>query len=168
MSSSAAPPTGQVIIDRTSNYSVPDVLNQLIPTALKDVNIDFTRKESVIQNYEILILYGFDAINNMILNVLYTELGERDFEPTFGSRALNLIHEPNDSIIPSQVEIELYDRIRYWVPYIDIFLSGIIITPYYGQQLIEITFVYTELVSNIRNTFTTYLSNRAKLLKGGS
>jgi phage baseplate assembly protein W len=162
-----ANPSGQVVIERSSNYSIPGVLNQLLPTALKDVNIDYTRADALIQNYKILILYGFDAINNMILNVVYTEIGERDFEPTFGSRALYLLHEPNDSIIPSQVEIELYDKIRYWVPYIDIFLSGIIVTPYYAEQMVEITFVYTEKVSGIRNTFTTYLSNRGKLFRAG-
>lgn len=159
--------TGQVIIERSSSYSTPGILNQLIPTALKDVNIEYTNSNSLIQNYNLLLLYGFDAINNMMLNVIYHEIGERDFEPTFGARALHLIHEPNDSIIPSQVEIELYDRIRYWVPYIDIFLSGIIVTPFYPQQLVEITFIYTEKVSGIQNTFTTYLSNRAKTYRKG-
>ena len=158
--------SNQVILSKNSSYTIPNSLLQQLSNTLSDVNINYSYKSSLIQNYNTLVLYGFDAINNMILNVLYTQIGERDFEPTFGSRALNLLFEPNDSIIPGQVEIELYDKLRYWLGgYLEIFLSGIICTPYYEQQVIELAFVYTERVSGIQNTFTTYLSNRGRLLR---
>lgn len=142
----------QVILSKSSNYSNLDNLYSILPNALKDVNIDFTKGSND------LLVYGFDAINNMLLNVLDTVIGERDFEPTFGTKSLFLLHEPNDSVVADLVETELYDRIRRWVPYIDISLKGIICQPIPQKQAYRIVFVYREKISGIKNTFATYIS----------
>lgn len=152
----------QTILSKNSQYSGLENFDTLTPYALKDVNIFYTLKSANSVDYTQLLVYGFAAINNMILNVIHTRIGERDFEPTFGSNALNLIHEPNDTIIAGQIELELYDRIRYWVPYIDIALSGVICQTVPNEQAYLLYFVYTEKVSGIQNTFNTYLSNRRK------
>lgn len=152
------------IISQQSEYSTLTSLNELELYALKDLNIFYTLdtvQDSL--DYTRLLVYGFDAINNMILNVVHTVIGERDFEPTFGSRSLHIVHEPNDSIVANTLELELYDRIRYWVPYIDIALSGIICRTVPNDQAYLIYFVYNEKVSGIQNTFSTYLGKVQKV-----
>lgn len=154
------------IISQSSEYSSLSSLDELELYALKDLNIFYSLK-GVQDNidYTQLLVYGFDAINNMILNVVHTLIGERDFEPTFGSRALHIVHEPNDSIVTSSIEFELYDRVRYWVPYVDIALAGIICQSLSNEQAYLIHFVYTEKVTGIQNTFSTYLG-RVQRQKG--
>lgn len=142
----------QTILSDTSIYSNPETFYDLLPVALKDISIEYSQGTSE------LLLYAFDAIDNMIKNVLYTYLEERDFEPTFGSRTLVILHEPNDNIVADMVETELYDRVRYWVPYIDLSLRGIICQPIPEDQAYRIVFVYIEKISGIKNTFSTYIS----------
>ena len=141
----------QVILSDTSVYSNPETFYDLLPSALKDISINYSRDSNE------LIVYGLDAINNMLINVVETFIGERDFEPTFGCNALYILHEPNDSIVADKVETELYDRVRYWVPYIDISLRGIICQPIPQAQAYRIVFVYIEKISGIKNTFTHYI-----------
>lgn len=152
----------QVVISKNNQYTGLDTLSTLTPYALKDVNIFYSLPTAKTVDYTKLLVYGFAAINNMILNVVHTRIGERDFEPTFGSNALNLIHEPNDSVIAGQIEIELYDRIRFWVPYINIALSGIVCQTIPDEQAFALYFVYSERTTGIETTFNTYLSNRRR------
>lgn len=152
----------QVVLSDTSIYSNPETFFDLLPIALKDINIDYSR--SLAKTTQLLIVYGFDAINNMLINVLKTVIGERDFEPTFGSKALYILHEPNDSIVSDKVETELYDRVRRWVPYIDLSLSGIICQPIPSAQAYRIVFVYREKITGIKNTFSTYISKTDRFI----
>jgi phage baseplate assembly protein W len=134
------------------DLSGPDAYEKLLPNALDDVCIEFSRASSVDK------LFGYNAINNMMVNVLYTRIGERDFEPEFGSNTVDLLQEPNDDVNAEIVEIEIYDQLRRWVPYIDITISGIIVQPIPEQQLFRIAFVYKEISSGITRTFAAFIS----------
>jgi phage baseplate assembly protein W len=94
----------------------------------------------------------------MMVNVLYTRIGERDFEPEFGSNTIDLLFEPNDDVNAEVVEIEIYDQLRRWVPYIDITISGIIVQPVPEQQLFRIAFIYKERATGLSRTFTAFVS----------
>lgn len=135
-----------------SDYSGPDAYEKLLPNALDDVCIEFSRLSGVDK------LYGFNAINNMMVNVLYTRIGERDFEPEFGSNTIDLLFEPNDEVNAEVVEIEIYDQLQRWVPYIDITISGIIVQPVPDQQLFRIAFIYKERTTGLQRTFTAFVS----------
>lgn len=146
--------SSQYLISKDSQYSSTEALYALLPDALKDVNIQYSSTSTDI------LVYAFSAIDNMILNVLFTIIGESDFAPTFGSRALAILFEPNDSIVVDQIEVEIYDRLRFWVPYIDITLSGIICRPVPEYQQFRLYLVYRERTTGIQNTFSTYISRK--------
>lgn len=147
---------GQSVIDRSGVYTNPDDFTNLLPTALKDVNIDFSGRS------KLLMMYGFDAINNMILNVALTQKGERDFEPTFGCNLLNLVHEPNDSVATDQIEFEFYDAISYWVPYISLAINGIVCQRVPSKQQVRLYVVYKERTTKLQNTFSFLLSDKGR------
>lgn len=141
-----------------SAYREPDAYQKLLPYALDDVCIEFSRYTTLDK------LYGNNAIANMMLNVLYTRIGERDFEPEFGSNVISLLFEPNDPgpINYTLVELEVFDRVRRWVPYIDLAVAGIILQAV-QPQMFRIGIVYTERATGIQQTFTAFLTRRGSI-----
>lgn len=60
------------------------------------------------------------AINNSIYNILSTPIGSRTFQPEYGSRLEEFIHEPIDGITAFEIGISLIQSIQRWEPRITI------------------------------------------------
>jgi phage baseplate assembly protein W len=90
---------------------------------LNDVNELYTLESPVLK------VYGDDAINNFIYNLMTTQVGSRHWEPNFGSYVPYFLWEPCDDITAWQLETATYDAIKQWIPYIRPILSKTKIVP---------------------------------------
>lgn len=52
--------------------------------------------------------------------LLLTKKGERYHQPTFGTRLLYILFEPNTELIKEQIETTITQPVSFWLPYIDI------------------------------------------------
>lgn len=62
------------------------------------------------------IAQGIDKINDSILLILSTPLGERVMNPEFGSRLNDLVFEPNDTILKDLAELYIAEALARWEP----------------------------------------------------
>jgi len=147
----------QVIVNNFPTTNTTESISSEVLDNLVDVNLLFSYNRN-----NILLVSGLDAINNMILNLAFTRPEERDFEPEFGTKILNIIHEPNDSIIASQVEIELFDKVEYWIPVAKFVVGAVICQPLPQYQSYRIIIGYKERATGIENTFSFLLSDSGR------
>ena len=59
---------------------------------------------------------GVDRIAQSIRNILETPIGSRFFMPSFGSKVLQLVHEPNDYILKNLTVLYVTEAISTWEP----------------------------------------------------
>ncbi len=69
------------------------------------------------------VVFDINAINNEIINILSTSIGDRIFEPTFGSNINSIVFEPQDEITAYYLLLELQDSLGKWMPRI-VFLAN--------------------------------------------
>lgn len=58
---------------------------------------------------------GDDAVRSKIIQVLFTEPGERVNKPTFGCGLFNLVFEPNDAILAASMEFTIREALTRWL-----------------------------------------------------
>ena len=85
-----------------------------------------------------------------ISNLLLTSVGERVYQPEFGSRLRELIFEQIDDSLPEKVETEIKRVINFWLPYVNI-LSVETLTNDYDKNKIYVKIKYNTTL----NTKTT-------------
>lgn len=61
-----------------------------------------------------------DSVKSMICHLIFTPEGQRLRRPTFGTKLLKYIYEPNDSITESDVLAEISDKVALWIPNVTI------------------------------------------------
>jgi phage baseplate assembly protein W len=87
--------------------------------------------------------------------ILGTIPGERVGEPTFGSRLFELVFEPNDKMLLSQLVHETADAISLW----DSLIQIVNVTPEYGEDSVKLFIDYVDkadpTLSNRRATFSS-------------
>jgi len=76
----------------------------------RDVNSQFTLDGKP------LLLDNIHAVNNEIINLILTQVGERHFEPEFGSRLPNLIFDQPIAFTDWLMEDELFIAVNRWLP----------------------------------------------------
>ena len=118
---------------------------------LNDVNLGYSNGSDVIQ------VYGQDAINNMINNILLTVPGERHYEPLFGSMLPYLLWEPMDDITAYKLETATFDALKFWMPYIQLNYRLCKITPNYDQQLYDVYMPWTDIFTNSAGVYSEQL-----------
>jgi len=143
--------------------SVPGtVTNQILPLYIGGRYQRTTRQISDIsigysQNTGELSIYGIDAINNMIENILTTSPGDRAFEPEFGSEMPTLLFEPCDEQTAWQMEVAIFDALKRWMPYINVILQRTYLLPIPHEAAFDCTITYElkigGVVSNYRAKF---------------
>jgi phage baseplate assembly protein W len=121
--------------------SQPNSVAATVKIIYSDVNLYFGI------NAQDIILYGDDALNNMIDNILFTVPGERHYEPTFGSMLPYLLYEPGDSITAWKMETASIDALGIWMPYLKMILSQSNITYYADQQFYSIKIGWVDTIS---------------------
>ena len=61
-----------------------------------------------------------NEIRSNLIHLLLTRKGSRYFLPDFGTRLYQYIFEPNDSITHSQIESEIRDSIKKYIPNLEL------------------------------------------------
>lgn len=82
-----------------------------------------------------------EVIRSSIRNILFTRVGERVMLPEFGSRLLELVFEPNDSILLSLARLYISESINQWEPRVE--LLSINLKPDQERLYISIAYIIT-------------------------
>lgn len=78
-----------------------------------DVNPNFTKHPVT---GDIGVLKNEDAIKQSVKNIVMVQLGEKFFNPLFGTSSNNLLFENYDSILADQLAVEIEDAINSYEP----------------------------------------------------
>lgn len=62
-----------------------------------------------------ILVSNINAINNQLLNLFSSLIGEVDYEPTFGTRLDNYVFDPNDSNTWGELKIDFWNAINVWM-----------------------------------------------------
>ena len=84
--------------------------------AFKDINLSFKRHP--VTN-DVLTIRDEDAIKRSVRNIIFTILGEKPFEPEFGSVINNSLFELNTSLNEMKVSDEIKQSLLNFEPRID-------------------------------------------------
>ena len=82
----------------------------------KDINLSFKRHP--VTN-DVLTVSDEDAIKRSVKNIVFTILGEKPFQPTFGSVINNSLFELNTSLNEIRVSDEIQQSLLNYEPRID-------------------------------------------------
>ena len=63
---------------------------------------------------------SYDQVRHNLRNLLLTNVGERVYQPEFGSRLRELCFEQLDDTLPLRVEDEVRRAVNFWLPYVNI------------------------------------------------
>ena len=80
------------------------------------LGVKFTNADSIFKT----IYTVREQAKENLKTLLFTRIGERYMQPTFGTNLLNLLFEPNTIQIKEDVSEILIDPINVWLPYISI------------------------------------------------
>ena len=84
--------------------------------AFKDINLSFKRHP--VTN-DVLTIRNEDAIKRSVRNIIFTILGEKPFEPNFGSAINESLFELNTSLNEVRIEDEIKSSLLNYEPRID-------------------------------------------------
>ena len=63
---------------------------------------------------------SYDQVRHNLRNLLLTNVGERVYQPEFGSRLRELCFEQLDDALPQRIEDEVRRAVNFWLPYVNI------------------------------------------------
>jgi phage baseplate assembly protein W len=90
-----------------------------------------------------------DQIKSNLINLLLTHKGERPLNPKFGTNLLDLIFEPIDNKIITDIQNQIIDNVRAYIP--EITLTEIKITPDADQNKLFVAVSYILNLSGDKN-----------------
>jgi len=82
--------------------------------------IDYPFRDSTVGNYVSMTSTPEREVRADLIHLLLTRKGSRYFLPDFGTRLYEFIFEPNDSVSYSQIEDEIREGVRKYIPNLDI------------------------------------------------
>ena len=71
-------------------------------------------------NVSSLTKNSYDQVRHNLRNLLLTNVGERVYQPEFGSRLRELCFEQLDDTLPQRIEDEVRRAVNFWLPYVNI------------------------------------------------
>ena len=121
---------------------------------MKSINIKFPLNDDTIKNglFELNNVTKDALVSNLML-LLMTERGERYYMPEYGINLRRHIFEPNDGLTHSQIEEEIKDNVKRFIP--ELTIGGVEIITSSDEEgsenglndnqiLVRIDFRYTE------------------------
>ena len=94
--------------------------------AFKDINLSFKRHPVT---SDVLTVSDEDAIKRSVKNIIFTILGEKPFEPEFGSVINNSLFELNTSLNEMKVSDEIKQSLLNFEPRIDNITVNVTVAP---------------------------------------
>lgn len=114
-----------------------------------DVNTVFGQSE-----YGILVA-NINAINNQLLNLFSSMLGEVDYEPTFGASLDNYVFDPNDTQTWAELRTDFWNAINVWMASrIYVNPNSFIFKPDMPNRIVYVSLSYTYLQLGVTVTAT--------------
>jgi phage baseplate assembly protein W len=91
---------------------------------MNSINIKFPLEDDKVKNglFEMNNVTK-DALTSNLLLLLLTEKGERYYEPDYGTNLRRYIFEPNDGLTQSEIEQEIRETVKRFIPQLTI--SGV-------------------------------------------
>ena len=71
-------------------------------------------------NVSSLTKNSYDQVRHNLRNLLLTNVGERVYQPEFGSWLRELCFEQLDDTLPQRIEDEVRRAVNFWLPYVNI------------------------------------------------
>lgn len=125
----------------------------LVPTRLyKDLDINFPAHP---QTGDVGKRIDVNAVKQSILTLLYTQPGERLFQPTLGTPLYRLLFEPIDPIITESLRVGIETAIRNHEP--RVILNRVDLVPMPDENAYEISIFFNIIGLQNPVTFTTTL-----------
>jgi phage baseplate assembly protein W len=90
-----------------------------------------------------------DQIKSNLINLLLTHKGERPLNPKFGTNLLDLIFEPINNKIITDIQNQIIDNVRIYIP--EITLTDIEVTPDTDYNKIYVAVSYFLNLSGDKN-----------------
>jgi phage baseplate assembly protein W len=88
---------------------------------MKSYNISYPLKDNVTTNEFLAAnIITKDSYSSNLILLLLTQIGERYYNPDYGTNLLKYVFEPNDSLTASEIEKELKDTVSKYIPEIKI------------------------------------------------
>jgi phage baseplate assembly protein W len=106
------------------------------------------------QNVKSDLLPDLDAINNSLYNLLMCPIGSRPWQPYYGSRLWEFIHEPCDDVTAFQIEISLIQSIERWETRILLDRIQTFVQPLTRGDGYAVQIVYSVKVSGLRGSLS--------------
>ncbi len=119
-----------------SSLSVASSL-RVVASPLVDLNTNYG------ENTSQLLSYGVGVINDEILNVLTTQVGEEQEEPEYGSKVPVRVFDPITNLTCWKLEHDVSDALGRWVPQIVVNQALTRVTPLPAQRLFDFTITYS-------------------------
>ena len=92
----------------------------------KDINLSFKRHPVT---SDLVVLKNEDAIKRSVKNIVFTILGEKPYDPLFGSVINNSLFELNTSLSEIGVQDAIDSSLKRYEPRIDDIVVTVTITP---------------------------------------
>ena len=94
--------------------------------AFKDINLSFKRHP--VTN-DVVVIRDEDAIKRSVKNIIFTILGEKPFEPFFGSVINEALFELNTTLSEIQIQDEIKSSLLNYEPRIDNIIVTVTVVP---------------------------------------
>ena len=94
--------------------------------AFKDINLSFKRHP--VTN-DVVTIRDEDAIKRSVKNIIFTILGEKPFEPFFGSVISEALFELNTTLSEIQIQDEIKSSLLNYEPRIDNIIVTVTVVP---------------------------------------
>ncbi len=120
-------------------------------TFIIDVNTQYTQVPNAP-----LQLTDINAVNNMIINVLFTSPGEVPFEPQFGAGFLNALFDNTTSQSAATLIHNAYFSLKDWIPWITVDRNNSYISVNQATSNITCAIIYS--INNIPGQYIASLS----------
>lgn len=118
----------------------------------KDIDLAFTANP---QTKDINKKLDINAVKQSLKTLLFTQFGERLFQPDIGSPLHGLLFEPVDPITTEAIRDAIENTIQNNEPRVKI--SKIDVVPKYDQNAYEVTLFYTVVGIPLPVSFSTIL-----------
>ena len=105
-----------------------------------------------------LVVQDVNAIANQIYNILSTNIGERIFEPEFGSNIQNYIFDPTTEETAWLIENEIFRALNKWMPRIQIIRDKTRVYPVPNERYFNGEITYKIRGLNIVDTLSINLA----------
>lgn len=123
---------------KTEKYDRYSASSTLRSKAFRDISmslgVNFSTKDVISVKNE-------EAIKNAVRNLVLTGIGTKLFQPNVGSKVYNLLFEPLDPILVTQIREEIINTVNNFDS--RIIVSDVVVTGYEDSNTLDVEMTYT-------------------------